>query len=47
MTTADGGPYQNVYVFRIDWQGGRAIAIEEYANPRTFCQTFSNPQCEG
>jgi ketosteroid isomerase-like protein len=47
LTTADGRPYQNVYIFRIDWRGGRAIAIEEYANPLTFCQTFNNPQCGG
>lgn len=47
MATADGRPYQNVYIFRIDWHGGRAIAIEEYANPLTFCQTFNNPLCDG
>jgi ketosteroid isomerase-like protein len=47
LTTADGRPYQNVYVFRIDWRDGRIIAIEEYANPLTFCQTFTNPLCAG
>jgi ketosteroid isomerase-like protein len=47
ITTADGRPYENVYVFRIDWNAGRAIAIEEYANPLTFCQTFNNPLCGG
>lgn len=47
LTTADGRPYQNVYIFRIDWHGGRAIAVEEYANPLTFCQTFNNPLCAG
>lgn len=45
-TTANGRPYQNVYIFRIDWRDGRAIAIEEYANPLTFCQTFNNPLCD-
>jgi ketosteroid isomerase-like protein len=45
LTTADGRLYENVYVFRIDWRGGRASAIEEYANPLTFCQTFHNPLC--
>jgi ketosteroid isomerase-like protein len=47
ITTADGRPYRNTYIFRIDWRGGRAIAIEEYANPLTFCQTFNNPLCGG
>jgi ketosteroid isomerase-like protein len=47
ITTADGRPYQNRYIFRIEWRGGRAIAIEEYANPVTFCQTFNNPLCGG
>ena len=45
ITTADGRPYQNVYIFRIDWHGALAITIEEYANPLTFCQTFNNPLC--
>jgi ketosteroid isomerase-like protein len=47
LTTAGGRPYQNVYIFRIDWRGGRAIAIEEYANPLTFRQTFGNPPDSG
>jgi ketosteroid isomerase-like protein len=47
LTTADGRPYQNVYLFRIDWSSDRIIAIEEYANPLTFCQTFNNPLCAG
>jgi ketosteroid isomerase-like protein len=47
LTTADGRPYQNVYIFRIDWRDDRIIAVEEYANPLTFCQTFGNPLCEG
>ena len=41
ITTADGRPYQNVYIFRIDWHGAQAIVIEEYANPLTFSQTFN------
>lgn len=45
LTTADGRPYKNVYIFRIDWRDDRIIAIEEYANPLTFCQTFHNPLC--
>ncbi len=47
LTTSDGRPYQNVYIFRIDWRGDRIIAVEEYANPLTFCQTFNNPLCAG
>ena len=46
FTTADGSPYQNVYVFRIDWRDGQIIAIEEYANPLAFIQTFGNPHRE-
>jgi ketosteroid isomerase-like protein len=42
----DDRPYQNVYVFRIDWRDGRIIAIEEYANPLAFIQTFGNPHRE-
>ena len=42
LTTSDGRPYQNVYIFRVDWRGDRIIAVEEYANPLTFCQTFNN-----
>ncbi|MEV4411805.1 nuclear transport factor 2 family protein [Catellatospora sp. NPDC049609] len=47
LTTADGRLYQNVYVFRIDWCGERIVAVEEYANPLTFCLTFDNPLCAG
>lgn len=45
FTVADGRPYHNVYVFRYDWQHGRVISIEEYANPVTYCATFDNPDC--
>jgi ketosteroid isomerase-like protein len=47
LTTSDGRPYQNVYIFRVDWRGDRIFAVEEYANPLTFCQTFDNPLCAG
>lgn len=30
FTTADGRPYRNVYVFRIDWRGDRIAHVEEY-----------------
>ena len=38
--TADGRPYQNVYVFRFDWDQGRIKSWEEYANPLTIIRTF-------
>ena len=38
--TADGRPYRNVYVFRLDWRDGRLATIEEYGNPVTFINTF-------
>jgi ketosteroid isomerase-like protein len=40
FVTADGRPYQNVYVFRFDWLGGKIVSWEEYANPITIIQTF-------
>lgn len=40
FTTADGRPYRNVYVFRLDWRDDRLTAIEEYGNPVTFINTF-------
>jgi ketosteroid isomerase-like protein len=45
FTAADGRPYDNVYVFRYDWQNGRVVGTEEYANPVTFCTTFGHPDC--
>ncbi|ASO20288.1 ketosteroid isomerase-like protein [Actinoalloteichus hoggarensis] len=45
FTTADGRPYRNVYVFRLDWHEGRLVRIEEYGNPITYCQTFGDPDC--
>ncbi|MCF6473049.1 nuclear transport factor 2 family protein [Nonomuraea sp. MG754425] len=45
FTTADGRPYRNVYVYRFDWRGGRMANGLEYANPITFCNTFSAPGC--
>jgi len=40
FVTADGRPYQNVYVFRFDWRDGKIISWEEYANPITIIQAF-------
>lgn len=38
--TADGRPYRNVYVFRFDWQDGKLVTCEEYANPITILRAF-------
>ncbi|WP_435111784.1 nuclear transport factor 2 family protein [Nocardiopsis synnemataformans] len=43
FTTADGRPYRNVYVLRVDWREGLVAHIDEYANPVTFCTTFGLP----
>nr|MDT0663661.1 nuclear transport factor 2 family protein [Micromonospora sp. DSM 115978] len=43
FTTASGGPYRNVYLFRFDWQDGLIVSGEEYANPVTFATTFNLP----
>jgi ketosteroid isomerase-like protein len=40
FVTADGRPYQNVYVFRFDWRDGKIVSWEEYANPVTILRTF-------
>jgi ketosteroid isomerase-like protein len=38
--TAEGRPYRNVYVFRMDWRDGRLVSLEEYGNPITFINAF-------
>jgi ketosteroid isomerase-like protein len=44
--TADGRPYRNVYIWRLDWHRGQLTTLEEYANPITYCQTFpGTPGC--
>jgi hypothetical protein len=45
FATADGRPFQKVYIIRYDWNGSRLIGIEEYGNPVTFCKTFGHPNC--
>jgi ketosteroid isomerase-like protein len=40
FVTADGRPYQNVYVFRFDWSDGKIVWWEEYANPITIIRAF-------
>jgi ketosteroid isomerase-like protein len=37
---ADGRPYRNVYVFRVDVEDGRIVTIAEYANPVIAAITF-------
>jgi ketosteroid isomerase-like protein len=43
FTTADGRPYRNVYLFRLDWRDGLVVSGEEYGNPVTFTRTFGSP----
>ncbi len=45
FVTADGRPYENVYVIRYDWRHGQLQHAEEYANPVTFCRTIGHPTC--
>lgn len=40
FVTADGRPYQNIYVFRFDWRDGKIVSWEEYANPIAILRTF-------
>ncbi len=40
MTTAQGLPYRNVYLFRLDIADGKIVHIDEYSNPVTFSQAF-------
>lgn len=41
MRMADGRPYANVYVFRIDVDGGRISRIREYADPGRAAAAFA------
>lgn len=45
LVLPDGRPYENVYVFGLEWRDGRIVAIDEYANTVTFCQTIGGPEC--
>lgn len=45
FTTADGRPYNNVYIYHFEWRDGRMVKGAEYANPVTFCDTFGAPGC--
>lgn len=43
MVLADGRPYQNLYVWRIDYEDGKIMAITEYFNPVTAAIAFNRP----
>jgi uncharacterized protein len=43
ITTADGRPYSNRYIWRFELQGGKIVSILEYANPILFARTFGIP----
>jgi hypothetical protein len=48
FTAADGRPYPNVYVFRLEWTpDGRILRADDYYNPVTVCKNFpENPLCD-
>ena len=43
MTTADGKPYRNRYVFRFDIADGRVSHVREYINPIISAYAFARP----
>ncbi|TAL03737.1 MAG: hypothetical protein EPO08_03350 [Rhodospirillaceae bacterium] len=43
MKMANGRPYENVYVFRFDVDGGKIKRIREYTNPVTAAMAFGMP----
>ena len=43
MRLADGRPYANIYVWRLDYSEGRIAAITEYFNPVTAAIAFNRP----
>lgn len=43
FTAADGRPYRNVYIMRVDYTDGLVSRVEEYANPVTYTATFGAP----
>ena len=43
MTTADGRPYRNRYVFRFDIRDGRVAQVREYVNPIISAYAFRRP----
>ncbi|QBI56510.1 nuclear transport factor 2 family protein [Streptomonospora litoralis] len=43
FTTADGRPYNNVYVMRLDWREGLLAHVDEYGNPVTYTSVFGEP----
>ncbi len=43
MVLADGRPYGNLYVWRLDFEDGRIVEITEYFNPVTAAVAFGRP----
>lgn len=46
FVTADGRPYRNVYVYRFDWNDGRIVRVEEYANPGPSASRSAFPSAD-
>lgn len=43
MRLADGAPYRNLYVWRLDFEGEAIVGITEYLNPVTAALAFGRP----
>lgn len=43
MQLADGRAYENLYVWRLDFEDGQIIGIVEYLNPVTAALAFGRP----
>ncbi|MEL7262599.1 MAG: nuclear transport factor 2 family protein [Pseudomonadota bacterium] len=43
MVLADGRTYRNLYVWRVDFEGGQIVEMTEYFNPVTAALAFGRP----
>ena len=43
MVLADGRAYSNLYVWRVDFEGGQIVEMTEYFNPVTAALAFGRP----
>ncbi len=43
MQGATSAPYNNVYIFKFVFEGGKVIHISEYANPVTYAKLMGLP----
>ncbi|APX13392.1 nuclear transport factor 2 family protein [Tateyamaria omphalii] len=43
MILADGRPYSNLYVWRLDFEDGQIVEMTEYFNPVTAAIAFNRP----